>query len=310
MVATGTNVTDLVIFKPGHVLMDEQTLETMLVTAFDGVSTLTVVRGFGSVAAASIASTDALVIVGSAFAEGAGYATSIQWQPSAPFNYTQIFKTSFSLTGTALKTYLRTGDPYTQSRIRALRDHSVEMEKAFIFGQRISTTGTNGQAQRTTQGVMNFISTNITDFAGTVTEATWDNTLEQIFRFGSDEKLLLAGGVAINVLNQMAKNKNTMNTVPLDETYGYRLMEYGTPFGTFFIYKHPLLSTNPTFQSWGVVLDLDRLKYRPLRDTALQENVQNPGDDVRIDQFLTEAGLEVHHEQTHALLKNMKAYTA
>src|SRR5207253_7863603 len=80
VVTTGTNlgvsVSDLVIFKPGHVILDQSTNEQMLVTAFDGVNTLTVVRGFGTTAAASIASSDPLLIIGNSFAEGSGYATS------------------------------------------------------------------------------------------------------------------------------------------------------------------------------------------------------------------------------------------
>jgi len=91
VVTTGTNlgtaVSDLVIFKPGHVILDQLTNEQMLVTAFDGVNTLTVVRGFGTTAAASIALSDPLLIIGNSFAEGSGYATSIQYQPSAPFNH-------------------------------------------------------------------------------------------------------------------------------------------------------------------------------------------------------------------------------
>jgi len=91
VVTTGTNlgtaVSDLVVFKPGHVILDQLTNEQMLVTAFDGVNTLTVVRGFGTTAAASIALNDPLLIIGNSFAEGSGYATSIQYQPSAPFNH-------------------------------------------------------------------------------------------------------------------------------------------------------------------------------------------------------------------------------
>jgi hypothetical protein len=90
-VATGTNlgqsVTDLVIFKPGHVIQNQNTNEQMIVTAFDGVNTLTVTRGAGTAAAAAMTANDPLLIVGNAYAEGSGYATSIAYQPSAPFNY-------------------------------------------------------------------------------------------------------------------------------------------------------------------------------------------------------------------------------
>jgi hypothetical protein len=290
--------------------LDQNTNEQMLVTAFDGVSSLTLSRGYGTTAAAAITANDPLLIIGNAYAEGAGYAQSVQYQPSAPFNFTQIFKTSFSNTRTALKTYLRTGDAYTQGRIRGLQQHSIEMEKGFLFGQRNSTTGANGMPQRTTQGAINFIVTNNVNFNGTVTEPNFDAIMEQIFRYGSDEKLALGGGIALNVLNQMAKNKNTLNSVPGDETYGYKLKRYESPFGDLLLYKHPLMATNATLASQLIVLDMTRVRYRYITETVLQENVQNPGDDQRIDQFLTECGLEIHHEQCHAYLKGMSAFAA
>jgi uncharacterized protein DUF5309 len=307
LATVGVSGLDPDIFKAGHVIQDQQTGEQMYVTGYNAAThTLTVTRGFGN-AAAAIGATDTLSIIGTSHPEGDVAATPLSFQPGLFSNYTQIFKDSFSLTRTALNTRYRTGDAYQQDKIRTLRNHAIQMEKAFIWGIKTLTTGANGQPQRTTSGIVNFIQTNVTDFGGTVTEVAWDAALERFFRYGSDEKLCLMGGIALNTLNGLTKNKATLNVVPLDQTFGYRLYEYGTPNGTLYLYRHPLMSMDPTFMAYGVVIDLPRIRYRYITQTTLEQNVQQQGMDARQDQFLTECGLEVHHEYTHAVLKNMSA---
>jgi uncharacterized protein DUF5309 len=295
------------IFKANHVIQDQQTGEQMLVTGYNAATlTLTVIRGFGNTAAA-IGATDTLSIIGTSHPEGDVAASPLSYQPGLFSNYTQIFKDSFALTRTALNTRYRTGDSYQQDKVRTLRNHAIQMEKAFLWGIKSLTTGSNGQPQRTTAGMVSFIQTNVIDMGGTVTEAAWDAALERMFRYGSDEKLCLMGGIALNVLNGLTKNKATINVVPLDQTYGYRLYEYGTPNGTLYLYRHPLMCMDPTFMAYGVIIDLPRVRYRYITQTTLEQNVQQQGQDARQDQFLTECGLEVHHEYSHAVVKNMSS---
>lgn len=304
----GAQTLDPDVLKPGHILMAESTLEQMLVTGYNQATrTATVLRGRGTLPAQAVTAGSALLIVGTSYPEGDVAAQALSFQPSLYTNFTQIFKDSFFLTRTALNTRYRTGSSYQQEKIRTLRNHAIQMEKAFLFGQQSVNTGANGQPQRTTSGMITYIRTNIIDFAGTVTSPGWNSFLEQAFRYGSDEKLFLCGGIALNTLNQLTQNKATINVVPLGETFGYRLYEYGTPFGTLFCYKHPLLSTNPTFQGWGFIIDLSRIRERFITQTRLEQNVQAQGTDARMDQYLSEVGLEVHHELSHGLVKGMMA---
>jgi hypothetical protein len=52
---------------------------------------------------------------------------------------------------------------------------------------------------------------------------------------------------------------------------------------------------------------MDYIAYRPLagRDTTLKTNIQNNDVDGWMDEYLTEAGLEVRLEKTHAILKGV-----
>jgi hypothetical protein len=79
-----------------------------------------------------------VVHAGSAFAEGSRSRTGRYRFPSEIFNYTQIFKTAWEMTGTALKEptkYDKTGDYKNQLKKNGI-DHLAGMEWAFLFGDR------------------------------------------------------------------------------------------------------------------------------------------------------------------------------
>ena len=314
---TTLTIADSSIFRAGHVIMEEVTLEKMLVVSDPTSATqINVQRAFGTTAAASVTSGDNLLIIGNANAEGASSANVISYSPTTPSNNTQIFRNSLYLTRTAMKTRLRTGNSREEAKRETLELHSIEMEKAAIFGEPFSSTGANGQPMLTTGGVVSFLGadatfTNITDFSSTTFNiANWENALENFFKYGASEKLLLAGSTFINQLNQLVKKSSVMNLVPGDTSYGMKIREYETPFGTLYVKMHPLLSIHPTFKSWGLGLDVSKLRFRYIDDTDFRPNIQMPDMDAQKDEFLTEWGLELQHQKAHALYKNVTTFVA
>lgn len=321
----GAAANDATIFKPGHIILNETSNENLLVIAVDTTNgTIKVRRDVGAKHATNPAITgdttagDMITIVGNGFPEGAPLGTSIAYAPVRHYNYTQIFRTPLSITRTARKTRLRWDDQgaYREAKREALQVHSTEMEKAFLYGEREEITAlsgpaapldvaSTGQPLRLTRGMANWLPTATTasvsvhtDLAtynsGVLTEAIWDEFLEASFRYGGKEKLALGGSTVLHVLNQLAKNKSELNVAPADQTYGFRLIEYVTPFGTLMLYNHPLMTDNPTWRKELFVLDLPSIKYRYVDDTRFLTNRQAPGDDCSKDEFLTECGLEVH----------------
>lgn len=310
---TTISVADASIFKVGHVIMNMVTNEKMRVTGVNpSTNQITVTRAFGTTPAAAGSSGQKLLIIGSAYGEGTGSPTAVMYQPDVKTNYCQIFKTSLHLSGTAVKTHFRTGDPYINARAQALRQHAVEMERAFLFGEPKLTTDSNGKPLRATGGILYFIpSSNIKDFSNGVTESEWDQTLEVVFAYGNDEKLALCGPRALTTLNTLAKRRGTINLVPGDQTYGLKVFEYITPHGVLYLVRHPLFAKSAELTGNMLIIDTQYLRYRYLegRDTQLIENVQLPDEDAIKDMFLTEAGLEVQHGKVHAYIKNFNTYS-
>ena len=302
------------VFKKGHALMNERTLEVVWVTAdpADPYTSIIVSRGKGSTAA-SMNDGDGLFVIGTHHQEGASVPTAITYDPSVLTNYTQIFRTSLDLTNTARATRLRTGSDLLERQRETLELHGIEREMAYWWGTGVEDTS-GAQPERTTKGIFTLLSTNVTDFADAVDIDTWETFLENAFEDGSNEKVFMGGNRAITVINKAGRIHGEIQMTPRSESFGMSMQTYITPYGTLQIRQHSLFSKNPTFQDWGFIIDPRYLIDRPLvgnglnRDTNYLENRQSNGDDATKDEWLSETGLELEHESVHAVAKNMSAF--
>jgi hypothetical protein len=272
-----------------------------------------------------IADCDRILIIGSINAEGAAMPDAVAYDPTKRTNYTQIFRTPLSITRTAQQTRLRTGNSYKRAKKEALKLHGIEMEKAFIWGYPLESTGDNGKPERTTGGIIyrvNNFSGIAADFT-TETDAaysgkTWlqageewlDEHFEEIFRYGSDERLALCGATAIRAINKLVKHYGNYQFTARTVDYGIKVMEWVTPFGVVYMKRHPLFSFETTNLKSMLLLDPAMLEYRYLQDTEFYSDAkkQNTGRgryDSTDEEYLTEAGLELHHAKTFGYLNGL-----
>ena len=299
----------------GDVLMFEKDTATfdnelVLVTAVTNDTTFTIVRAQAGTTGANIPSGSALLKVGNVYEEGSNAPDVSQRNPTKYTNYCQIFKTACGITGTADETHARTGDAWKNDKKRKAFDHSVAMELAFLYGRgHEDTAGT--YPKRYTKGLRAFISTNVTVFSTTPTEETILDALYKVFDFDAggagDERIIFAGNGALNAFNKVVLNSSSsrVNYDGVIDLFGMKLMRWITPQGTFGVRTHPLLNVHPLFTNSMFVVNPMGIVYRPLRDTMFQDNIQANDADTRKAQWLTECGLELHHEKTFAYLGNV-----
>lgn len=303
---------------PGTILHNPATNETVLVSAFDtGTNTITVTRGIGSTPAA-IANDQVLTIAGFADKEGGNSPLPISFDATVQSNYTQIFKTAIQISGTLQQTYLRTGSKEQEQITKALKLHMGDIERAFFFGNKSEANGSTAQPTRTTGGLFSSIpnvidgsSDPFSEGVGTITEKSFDRALvENIFAFGSPEKVCFAGPRVIAHLQQLAKNRWQPSQV--SGSYGVSMTRYSTFTGDLLVHLHPLFRQIPAYADAMVVLDLSHVKYRHMegRDTTLQRNIQPSDFDGVKHQYLTEAGLELTQGKVHAIIKNWQNVVA
>jgi hypothetical protein len=271
---------------------------------------------------------DNFKIIGNINPEGGEMPDAIALNPSKVYNYTQIFRTPLSITRTARKTRLRTGDQYQKAKSEALEMHSWEMELAFLWGIRTENIGDNGKPERTTMGVINFIrqyaAANCDDYTlnATYQGQDWDQggetwlkaMLEQIFRFGAEEKLCLCGSGFLLGIDALASYNGYINLKPAEKTYGLQIRSWLTPFGTINLKTHPLFSYDATTRNMGVILEPKEMTYKYIDDTAFYgetsakthpEGYGNRRLDGTNEEYLTECGLEFGLPQKCAVLNGV-----
>jgi hypothetical protein len=293
-------------FKVGDVVKVEATGEVVLVTAVS-TNVLTITRSFGSTAADTITDNDYLLVLGNACEEGSG-SPSIKSQTSTEkYNYCQEFKTPFEVTDTLNNSDLYGGNDLQNESIIHMIEHKVDMERAFLFGEcAIDETGTH--PRRATGGVIERITTNVTDVSTTITESAFETFLESVFAYGSSTKLFLAAPKLISAINYWARGK--LQTVPKDQTYGIAVKEYLSGHGTLLVAKHKLL-TGSVYGGYGICLDMDKLWVRVMRneDTRRAKNIQDNDETKRKDEYRTNAGIMLTNEEAHGVITGVTAYS-
>lgn len=333
-----TTNADYAKFREGHVVMIRFASATtgviddcraiVLTSPSTGLMTMKLLEDGADVDDTGLEGATIIINIGSAHAEGAGIPTALSTDPVKYTNFTQIFRTSLAITGTQLETDLRTSpEAYQKLKMQALERHGFEMEFAFLFGKKREEAGGTGNPRRFTDGIVNFIETNVsanirnwmTD-TGYGTGSAWKSTngvawmeesLEQVFRFGSEEKLMLCGTTALLNLERLMKFESTINIEPVQNVYGFDLRRWTTSFGTIFIKTHPLFSSVSSLRHMGLILEPRNITYKHIknRDTKFfpDKDGNNSGNriDGRYEEFLTECGLELMHPKTMMIMNNI-----
>lgn len=285
--------------------------ELVLVSSVTSDTAIVVKRAQAGTTGANTGASAFLTKIGNVFAEGTNSPDVSSRNPTKVFNYCQIFKTAYELTRTAKGTKLRTGDPLKNDKKRRMFDHSTSLEKAFMWGVKHEDTGDNGKPRRWTGGIRSFISTNATVFATSITIELLMDAVSPVFDYtaggGGNQRIGFIGNGALNAINKQVKG-DADTQVQFGEKikfFGMEFREFIMPQGTLMLKTHPLLNTHGRYTNSMFVINPAAIIYRHFQDTMSQDNIQAPDADTQKGQWLTEAGLELQHERSHAYLGNI-----
>lgn len=284
-----------------------------------------------------------VMIIGTANAENQRSGIGITTYPVNPTNNTQIFRSAFNVSRTALKmglAYDETGEYKTLAWDNGLR-HMIEMEKATLFGQKalnyVNDPETGEQVPETTMGGVQYyleqweaansiyrggtgasaltLNTDpqkrIIDLGGTLSKVDYNTYISRAFKFTNDkayEKLCLCGGQFLETVNALFERDVTRQTLLQEKGRNWEFMvhTHTTLRGTVHYVVHPLLDIDPDYTDGAFILDLGNIKVRPLTDsdTKFLKNRQERDRDGRKDEWLTEMGMELRFPESHMILKN------
>jgi hypothetical protein len=268
--------------------------------------------------------TATFTMIGSGYEWGGGRASGISDDLTIKYGKTQIFKTAYSVDNTLRHTTLYGGNELLRLRAEKAMEHKADIERSMLFGTEESgTMSLNGKTIQFSKGLYTELSNSSEaiqeafSYNGT-TYADFVDLAQDVFEFGSQSKLFM---VSRKVLSWFSKNtdaatsKLTGGFVPVGSTqpttyglstgqsaYGLNIQKLITPHGDLNVVVNPMLRGD--FEDIAFVLDMNHLAYRVLqgRDTTLETNVEDKGTDGVIDQYLTEAGLQIENLNAHAVI--------
>lgn len=280
----------------------------------------------GTGRASDLSDCDRIDVYGDLNPQGGTLPTPISYRPEKLTNYTQIFRQPFITTRTAAATRLRTGNSKLELKRESLELHSIQMEKSLIFGIPTENVGENAEPETTTAGLIYMINTfasgNIWDYtqetAARFASKSWDEAgelwletrLEEIFRYGRQEKLAYCGSGALLGIQQLAKLYGTIQISVGQAAFGIAVVRWITPFGTLILKTHPLFSQKAVDRNRMIIFEPENLKTRNILDTthlkdASEKKTNEVGFDGTTEEFMTEMGVEFHHPLSFGMLNGV-----
>ena len=262
-------------------------------------------------------------VVGSAHQEGSGFPETWVDQPySSNHGVTQIWKTSMAMTNTARATVLKF-EPNEWARVwkEKLIEHKWDIETSLLFGSQYEDS-TN--AINYTQGAVDYITNYGNTFSLAIATKTQDDFLDDLSsyvdpRYNSSQATVFFCNTAVfnwlhklsgyfsNNLEQSPNLRAEMSLSGKKKVFGVDISTITTVYGDMQIARNIHLD-GTNVKMLGI--NMKNCSYRPLvgnginRDTSVYVGVQtleNSGVDRRVDQILTEAGMEWSMPESHAI---------
>lgn len=272
----------------GMIFRSEDTGEYFFVEAVTG-SDLTVTRGFGgtTVTALDGSSTNKPIQrIGTAFEEGSSKPTAYVNLGYPRWNYVQIFRNAWDVTGTAKAIKWHTGNQVALNKQEAALYHAEDIERSSLWG-RAAAGSLNGRPFRTMDGIITQIKTNV---QAQSTNVSWAGDMrpflqgifEKNIKGQPNERIAFSGNSVVATLEDMARKDSQIQLNIAENQFGFEIMKMRTPFGTVMLMTHPLFVESPLWTKDLLVLHPAAITYRWLRPTD-EDNYDKDGTRAGVD---------------------------
>ncbi len=288
--------------------------ELIRVTAISS-NTLTVTRNIGAFKD-TIGASNALRIIGSAYAENAAYGTPRSTSKTTVTSYTQIFREPFVISGTQRATQTYGGPEEDYQERTALLNIKKQLEAAALWGKATEALAAPGTV-RTTMGFKGRVTTNVTDVNTTLTLKLLNTFGQTAFRFNQGRpRLFIAAPVYISAINFFSQNK--LLTEVGQSVFGVKVKTLYLPHGTLMLANNFLMEDGISGQAGyadeAYAVDLANVEYRYLeangvnRDVKLYRNVKQDGTDGQSHEYMCECAWVVTQEKSHSRMREASDY--
>jgi len=322
---TGTAlvVVDGSFYTPNTILEVQDTGEHLFVASAVG-NTLTVVRGFAGTSIVSLAGGEFVQKIGNAFEEASAIPTAVTQQGAPRFNFVQIFRDAWAISGTAKAVKYITGSKLAHNKAMCGTYHSESIERSFIWGRKTLTT-LNGRQFRTTDGILTqietfggYVESANSGGAGQLSRGALEDWIQDIFTYNvmgqPNERVAFIGNKALAEVNKMAFLDGSYQFGASETSLGVKITEVTTPFGTLKMMTHAMMNENPIWSHEIYALHPGAIKKRVLRETFPETLGGSAGGTAGRDAdegvITSEMGIQVGAARTMGIMRNVTTAVA
>jgi len=306
---TTFDVADVTPFQIGDLIRPGSSTEVMIVTGIS-VDELTVSRGYGSTAQATLADAMGLTILGNAALEGAEAPAARYTSRSRKQNYTQIFTSSVEVSG-SMQASAQHGiaDEVDYQKQERMRELLRDLENTIINGV-APASGAEGSStvRRTMDGIIHSVASNT--FApgvggmplgesGSLDEALLNAALRAVWDQSSGTiDTIVCGGAQKRRINSFASGSRAY--LPEDTTYSDMVSVYESDFGVARVILSRWVPADMV-----LMLDSTRLGVLPLAGRSFHYKPLAATGDSVTGQVIGEYTLEMKNENAHGVLSGL-----
>jgi hypothetical protein len=310
--ATSTAVTATVsngtYFQTDDLVLVPSTKELVMVTGVTG-NTLGIARSWGATAAADIANSADLLILGPHYAENAQLRAGRTVTEVLYTNDVALFRHNFEISGT-LQAVSEGGGTYHGSvvddeRQDMLLTHKRDINLSAIF----SEAGSSGN-QRSMSGFVEFVTlngTSRTNNTSAVTFSVFSTAMRTAMRYNTKKMLFIVSTLGAQIVSEWALANNAHIMLdPGAKLFGLAIMDVVTPHGKVRLIVDDALEGTYGSRYWlGVSTDKKGgPKWGHLRNTSVKKNRQETDQDGYEEEVLTEGTIIWGNPNYHYLFNN------
>ncbi|MHB1156093.1 MAG: SU10 major capsid protein [Phycisphaerales bacterium] len=296
-------------FRAGDQVKPEGSSEVFFVTAVN-TNTLTVARGYGATTAAAMSDGQTLHILGNAALEGDDAPGARFTNRSRKSNYTQIFTSAVSVSGTqrAVNT-VGMADELDYQKQERLRELIRDLENTVINGVSPAANQQGSDTvRRSMKGILPFISTNVFTPGGggfPVDAALTEEQLNQALRTIWQQSAARIDTIVVNGFQKRRINSFVTSGRSFDaQTTRFRdlVSVYESDFGVCRVVLSRWVPADSV-----LLIDSSRVDVLPLAGRSFHYNPLARTGDKETGQIVGEYTLELRNENAHGVIRGLSA---
>ena len=290
------------VFRVGDLIKPDGSEEIMQVTAIS-TNTLTVTRGYGGSAAASLSDDQKLTVIGRAALEGEDAPNSTHRSRVRVENFSQIFTEAVTISGSMDAVGLHAVErEFDYQVIQRLRELMRSLEQSVICGYKPSATGQgSASVRRTMGGLLQFITGSVDDAgAADLTESILNASLRNVWEMGGRPTAIVCNGFQKRKISSFIQSSRRYE--PESAALRNVVDVYESDFGV----QRVLLSRWVPADKI-LLLDLDKLQVMPLQGRSFFVKPLAESGDFRKAQIIGEYTLEIQNggDGGHGVITNL-----